>query len=407
MSNPLAIAAVTATLRNLLTQVTNDPELSDTSVTVQPLDKARSVDTVNQLNLFLYHTSPSAAWRNQDFPKQVKPGETAQPPLALDLFYLVTAYGRGDDEVLSNRVLGRAMSILHDHPLLGATEIQNALPDNDLYQQVERVRITPQPLSLEEISKLWTTFQTQYRISAAYQVSLVLIESTRPSRTPLPVLRRGEEDKGVRVQPSLVPPFPSLETVTPPNQQPSVQLGEILTLTGHHLAGNDITVEFRHPRLEDPIQITDLLETTATQIRVEIPNTEEASTDWVAGFYTLSVGVTPTDDQPRITNELAFALAPQIQTDPPISAIRNGNDVTLTVGCRPQVQPEQDVTLLLGDRAIPAQPYNTPTDTLTFIAREIAAGNYWVRLRVDGVDSLLVNRSTTPPSFNPSQEVTL
>ena len=407
MSNALAIAAVTATLRNLLMQVTNDPELSDTSVTVQPLDKARSLDTVNQVNLFLYHTSPNAAWRNQDFPQQVKPGETGQPPLALDLFYLVTAYGRGDDEVLSNRVLGRAMSILHDRPLLGATEIQNALPDNDLYQQVERVRITPQPMSLEEISKLWTTFQTQYRISVAYQVSLVLIESTRPSRTPLPVLRRGENDAGVKVQSSLVPPFPTLESITPPNQQPSVQLGEILTLAGHHLAGDDITVEFRQPRLEDPIQITDLLETTATQIRVQIPNTDEASTDWVSGFYTLSVGVTPTGDQPRITNELAFALAPQIQTVPPISAIRNGNDVTLTVGCRPQVRPEQEVTLLLGDRAIPPQPYNTPTETLTFIAREIAAGNYWVRLRVDGVDSLLIDRSTTPPSFNPSQEVTL
>ena len=63
------------------------------------------------------------------------------------------------------------MGVLHDHPLLGAEEINGALPESDLDQQVERVRITPQPMSVEEMSKLWTTFQTQYRMSAAYQAS--------------------------------------------------------------------------------------------------------------------------------------------------------------------------------------------------------------------------------------------
>jgi len=47
-------------------------------------------------------------------------------------------------------------------------------------------------MSLEDVSKLWTTFQTQYRISAAYEVSVVIIESSRIVKTPLPVLTRGE-----------------------------------------------------------------------------------------------------------------------------------------------------------------------------------------------------------------------
>ncbi len=51
------------------------------------------------------------------------------------------------------------------------------------------MRITLQPLSVEEISKLWTAFQTQFRTSVSYQVSVVLIESQRPAKTPLPVLR--------------------------------------------------------------------------------------------------------------------------------------------------------------------------------------------------------------------------
>ena len=49
------------------------------------LDKARNGNnTANQLNLFLYQTMVNAAWRNMDMPRQVKPGETGQPPLAAE-----------------------------------------------------------------------------------------------------------------------------------------------------------------------------------------------------------------------------------------------------------------------------------------------------------------------------------
>jgi hypothetical protein len=177
MSNSLAIAAVTATLRELIKRGVRDflPN-PDENVTTKPLDQARTGNsTPDRINIFLYQTVLNAAWRNMDMPRQSRPGESGQPPLALNLHYLITAYGAGDEETKSHRWLGRAMSVLHDHPLLGAEEIRNALPDDsELQAQIERVRITPQPLSLEDMSKLWTTFQTQYRISAAYQVAGVV-----------------------------------------------------------------------------------------------------------------------------------------------------------------------------------------------------------------------------------------
>ena len=123
MSNTLAIAATTSTLRNLLlTQIPQlDGDLSDLEVTIQPPDLARKGVTKAQLNLFLYQTVVNGAWRNLDMPRQVRPGETGSPPLALNLHYLVTAYGRGetDTDGTTHRVLGGAMSVLHDHPLLG------------------------------------------------------------------------------------------------------------------------------------------------------------------------------------------------------------------------------------------------------------------------------------------------
>ena len=69
--------------------------------------------------------------------------------------------------------------------------IQASLADNDLDLQPERVRITALPLSLDELAKMWTAFQTQYRVSAGYRVSVVLIQSALPIRAPLPVLDRG------------------------------------------------------------------------------------------------------------------------------------------------------------------------------------------------------------------------
>ena len=61
------------------------------------------------------------------------------------------------------------------------------LRDSDLQDQVERVRITAQPLSLEEMSKLWMTFQTQYRISAAYEVVRGADRGYTAQGTTLPV----------------------------------------------------------------------------------------------------------------------------------------------------------------------------------------------------------------------------
>ncbi len=420
MSNSLAIAAVTATLRSLLDTRINaspvvdpssDPALAGTEVTARPPDEAANQSFARQVNLFLYQVSPNAAWQNKNMPRQIRPGETGQPPLPLILHYLLTAYVRDNEEdaaFIGHRLLGRAMSILHDHPLLGQTEIENALVGNDLHNQVERVRLTLQPFSLEEISKMWTAFQTQYRLSAAYEASVVLIESNRPARTPLPVLRRGEEDRGVTSQPDLIPPYPTLTAVTLPDKQPAARLNETLALTGHHLDGTNIAILFRHPLLDDPIAVPPAAGSSATELQVTIPNQPD---DFPAGIYTLAVQLTRPDETfSRTSNELPFALSPQMTLS---TAVRNGNSITLTVTITPTIRREQRAALLLGSHEIPAQPHPTTTDTLTFLAVDDPPGKFptgaefFMRLRVDGVDSLLVDYLAQPPQFDPNQKVTL
>ena len=105
---------------------------------------------------------------------------------------MLTAYGsENDDESVSHRVLGGAMSVLHDHPLLDAQEISDALAGSGLETQFERVRITPIALPMDEMSKLWTALQSNYRLSAGYEITVLLIDgSERPVKAALPVLKR-------------------------------------------------------------------------------------------------------------------------------------------------------------------------------------------------------------------------
>jgi hypothetical protein len=179
MSNALAIHAVTLALRQRLDRGLN-AEVPGTRVTTCPPDRARDV-TGNQVNLFLYHTVPSPAWRNAA-PSGVPGFGAGQPPLALNLYYLVSSHGQNEDDPdpISHRLLGKAMAILHENPMLEPAEIRDALAvDVDAGERIARqfdgVRIAPQPLELDQLTRLWTCLGAPFRISVAYEVSVVLI----------------------------------------------------------------------------------------------------------------------------------------------------------------------------------------------------------------------------------------
>jgi hypothetical protein len=423
MSNQFAIAAVTRTLRNLLNPIISGdysvvPEDSrptaEILITTLPLDKARNGDdSRNQLNLFLYHTAPNTAWRNMNIPQRVRPGETGFPPLALNLHYIITAYGQENNELVAHLLLGMAMGILHDHAILDREEVETAFAVSDLHKQIERIRLNPQSISLDETSKLWTGFQAEYRLSAAYEASVVLIDSLRPSRTPLPVLRRGSEDQGVH---TLASPAPILYTVAPPNSKSSADLGDILTITGRSLDSAHLTVRFHNPLLAEPIEIAPLAGSVGSQMQVQIPTPADdpnVPSQWAVGFYTLAIVVQRPDLPPWTTNQLPFALAPQVTSLTPNEIAQSSLPAILTLTCFPQIRPDQRVTLLFGNQEIPLDTINTPADptaetTLTFTLDNIEPEVYVVRLRVDGVDSIpILFSDTAPPQFDDDQKVTI
>ena len=404
MSSPLAIAAVTATLRSLLVQaLTANTDLADTTVTTLPPDKARdAANTANQLNLFLYLTRPSAAWRNADPLGRARPGETAFAPLALNLFYLITAYGRDNDAArpFSHELIGQAMSLLHDHPVLGAEEIRGAFPQSDLFDQVERVRFTLQPLSGEEVFNLWSSFQTQYRLSVAYEAAVVLIDSRRAVRAPLPVLTRGRDDSGIQAQGSAVPAFPTIETMVLPERQAAAQLGHTIQFLGHDLAAAQVQAVLETRHLADPVRLDAEPGGSAESVTFQIKDDPAL---WVPGVYTVRLEATEQPGTPtartRTSNQVPIAIAPTITTAFPVTATISGGKTTVSISLRPRVLPEQAAFLLLGDREIAATPRTAATRKLQFPIDNAVAGEYLVRVRVDGADSLLVDSSGARPVF--------
>lgn len=413
MSNSLAIAAATATLRNRLLSAVplRDPTLADLEVTTQPPDLARKGVTKAQLNLFLYQTVVNAAWRNMPPPRQARPGEAAAPPLALNLHYLVTAFGRGesDNDSVSHRVLGGAMGVLHDHAVLDPDDITAALSGNDLATQVERLRVTALPLSLEEMSKLWSAFQSPYRLSAAYEVTVVLIDSRHPVRANPPVLRRGPADRGPATVGSA---GPVLREARPPLCQPAVRLGERLEILGDALPASAAVLRFDGPVLPAPVTLAPAPGGTAAELSVLLPDIAadpDAHTRWRPGFHTVELVAAPPGLPVTVSNRLAVALAPRI-TVAPLAAVPGA--FTLTVTCAPRLGGGQRALLVFGDRLVEPATVATPADksqptTLTFDLTDVPAGTHLVRLRVDGVDSIPVVQVGDPPlpAFDPAQRV--
>jgi hypothetical protein len=386
-----------------------DSDLSDLEVTTQPLDVARKGISKAQLNLYLYQVVYNAAWRNLDMPGRTLAGEAAQPALALNLHYLITAWGRGesDTDAVNHRVLAAAMSTLHDRPVLDGNDIRNALPDNDLANQIERIRCTPLPQSIDEISKLWTAFQTNYRVSSAYEATVVLIDGQGPSRANLPVLRRGAQDQGVF---SSVSAAPALTALALPQQQTAARLGDSIVLRGRQLTVTNAMLRFSSLRLDGPVEVAPVPGDAPGSLGVHLADASQdadAPSRWAPGIYTVALLLRTPGLPAVMSNELPLALAPSISISPLTAP---SGTISLTIDCLPRVRDGQRVFLLFGDQLVSPSGINNPADlhqptSITFSVADVAKGTYTVRLRVDGADSIPVDFSGSVPAFDTHQQV--
>jgi hypothetical protein len=120
--------------------------------------------------------------------------------------------------------------------------------------------------------------------------------------------------------------------------------------------------------------------------------------DFPVGVYQVSARmVSPGETEARETNRMALVLAPQI-LGLPISAPRDGaGTAAFTLNFQPQLRADQTASLVLGQQEIAPQAFVAPTDRLDFIIEAAPVGDHLARLRIDGIDSPIINRANTPP----------
>ncbi|MEM6468171.1 MAG: DUF4255 domain-containing protein [Planctomycetota bacterium] len=414
MSSDQAIAAVTRKLRALIDRP-NDGVI----VTTMPPAEAAKNEVDQSLNLFLYQVLPNASRRNTTV--NVRPGESNQAPLALDLQYALTAYLKdyASAGVAQHQILGEAMRVLHDNPYLEPGEIE--LSDTDATKTVlgERVSVTLDSPSPDEVSKWWSLFSTPYRITAFYQVSVVLLESKRRPKTAAPVAKLGRDDRGPTAQGDLEPPVPTMHALNWNHRHPTVTSGDEITISGHHLSGDKVVLRFENPAIRhlsasdtDGVNEIPVSVDNPREIKFKIP--EASSLKWPAGQYQLRVVVTNevptgglgTSSQSVVleSNVIPFSLAPQIRQIG--NSNTTGESVRFALRCHNTVLSTQRNQVLVGSVPATITGVDDKVIQVTLPSTELESGTHPVRLRVDGVDSHLISFSEDgPPVYDGEQLV--
>lgn len=177
---------------NITKNIDTDLEVA---VTAEAPDKVGAV--TNRLSLYMYHVAEEAHYKNLPAPGS-GPRNIARTPMGLCLFYILTAHHETPtpefDPLTQQRLMGYALKTLHDYPILhDGTRIdgEQVLPAG-LRGHDNPVQVIMRPTAPEDAVAFWGAENQQTaRLSAYYEVRVILLEPEEPSSLVAPVLSLG------------------------------------------------------------------------------------------------------------------------------------------------------------------------------------------------------------------------
>jgi Pvc16 N-terminal domain len=412
MSNGLAIAAVTAVLKNVLEDglVQNSAlsSMGNVLLTTLPPDQVSvGVDGQPQLNLFLYQVSQNrnADWigrdRNQSSQLRSKATHNENASLAINLHYLLTAYGSKDFQ--TEILLGSAMALMHQTPVLSNDKIREALKHTAtinraglfaqamestslplLTEQLGQVQITPNLFDTEKMSRLWSLLQSSYRPSVAYEVSMIFIGDRKPSN-------------GTNSKPEgLDRPYIEKVATSSPTDG-AIIAGSSLIVYGRNLRGEITKLCLNGGKsLLEPEVVEE------NRLLFTPPQSLQAGTQQIQVIHQPLYKLQ--NSQTVESNERTFILHPIIATSykeqESITQEQEGQveskKKTLTVEFKPKVGQQQQVIFKLTsvneadgeDYSFEAPPRNSDTSIIQLSIDAVTVGKYYIQVEVDGAESL-------------------
>jgi hypothetical protein len=407
MGDYRTIAAVTAVIRDILAESQQSIDGSPVNTKTSPPATLKGL-AEDVLNLFLYQVTPNNAYCSFNLPTKNQNGKLiAKPLLALNLHYLLTA--SSSNELKAQLMLSNAMIALQENAIIPKNKIiktltnhreesgEEFLANSNLANETETIKISLQTMSIEELTKLWSSFfQTDYRLSVTYQVSIGLLESQLEPVPSIPVSKRQLHIIAIRQ--------PIIEKIEP--QIMPYDSARKLFIKGHNLNSDKVLVRLN----EKEIEIVDKKDLSEHQLSLSIPADTPAGVKQVQILQKILFEPNnKTAHQRYVSNVIAFVIAPCLKKITP-PTLNPG--ATLTLKFEPGVTINQKINVLIGDyvitNSLPATtPSNYPLTSITVkIPLHIPAGTYPVRLRIDNAESPFSNDSNHIITITPNSQKT-
>ena len=389
MSDSFSIAMVTCALYYLLSK-------EGITVSVKSPDSMEDADKL--VNIFLYQVTPNLGYRNKDLPARAYSGNmVTKQQLGLDLHYLITAYGeKQKDEFAAHRLLGEVARLLHETPVLTRDFLQEIikeaekpnplhLPENvksdiinsNLDKQLELVKLTMENPSLEDMTKLWSSFfkTGSYRISITYKATVVLIDGEHAASVAIPVRERNIY--------AIAPKQPEITYVDPQVLEYGMATVRIV---GKNLKADDVRIDLGKDidvgDLPEPNQVAD------DELVVDVSSLD-IGVHQIRVVHALSIGTPESLHKGPESNAAVFAIAPKFThtIDPSNAAVVTADKLTLKV--EQGIKKGQKVEVILGaQKPIRVEITSEPVHNIEDVnVSDMEAGTYPVRLRVDGAET--------------------
>ena len=168
MSDSGVISDVTNTLQELLKNQQRPKGQFEISLS-SPAEEDVTPNMKPKVNLFLFRVVENPFVKNQEW-LPVGTDTLTYPPLALDLFYVLTPFA--PNKLDEHRVLGEAMRILHDFAIITPPDMQG-----NLAHGVDEIKVDLWQLTVEDLARIWSALTKPYRLSIGYAVRTLLIDS--------------------------------------------------------------------------------------------------------------------------------------------------------------------------------------------------------------------------------------
>jgi Pvc16 N-terminal domain len=170
-----AIAATGQAIVGLLKDASANTEFADSTFELYQAGDFQSGPPLTEgISVFLYRVAVSASRRNLP-PSTGTNGRRFRSPLPLDLYYLVTPWGK--TAAKQQRLLGWAVRQLQDTPVLPAGLLNHYGPEADTFRSTETVELICETMTLQDMVNILDPVKSIPQLSMVYVARMVVIES--------------------------------------------------------------------------------------------------------------------------------------------------------------------------------------------------------------------------------------